>query len=162
MVYRSSLTPAFGLRREIDRLFDDMFGHMALQSQSGWSPAVDIREDDKELSILAELPGMNPEEVEITSDNGILTIRGEKSEIRREGEERRYHLVERNYGTFTRSFQLPQGVDESKIEAGFDNGLLTVRIPKAALPQPKRIAIHGGESGDRRIETGRSGENAAK
>ncbi len=162
MVYRSSLTPAFGLRREIDRLFDDMFGHTALQSQSGWSPAVDIREDDKELSILAELPGMNPEEVEITSDNGILTIRGEKSEIRREGEERRYHLVERNYGTFTRSFQLPQGVDESKIEAGFDNGLLTVRIPKAALPQPKRIAIHGGESGDRRIETGRSGENAAK
>jgi HSP20 family protein len=162
MVYRSSLTPAFGLRREIDRLFDDMFGHTALQSQSAWSPAVDIREDDKELSILAELPGMKPEEVEITSDNGILTIRGEKSETRKEGDERRYHLVERSYGTFTRSFQLPQGVDESKIEADFDNGLLTVRIPKAALPQPKRITIHGGEAGARRIETDRSGENAAK
>ena len=162
MVYRSSLTPAFGLRREIDRLFDDMLGHTAMQSQSAWSPAVDIREDDKELTIVAELPGMKPEEVEITSDNGILTVRGEKSETRKEGDERRYHLVERSYGSFARSFQLPQGVDESKIEAGFDNGLLTIRIPKAALPQPKRIAIQGGNTGDRQINARHSGEKAEK
>lgn len=162
MVYRSSLTPAFGLRREIDRLFDDMFGHTALQTQSAWSPAVDIREDEKELTILAELPGMKPENVEITCDNGILTVRGEKSETRKEGDERRYHLVERSYGAFTRSFQLPQGVDESKIEAGFDNGLLTVRIPKTALPQPKRIEIQGARTGERQIEATRSGEKAKK
>lgn len=161
-MYRSSLTPAFGLRREIDRLFDDMFGHTALQTQSAWSPAVDIREDEKELTILAELPGMKLDDVEITCDNGILTIRGEKSETRKEGDERRYHLVERSYGAFTRSFQLPQGVDESKIEAAFDDGLLTVRIPKAALPQPKRIEIQGARTGERQIEATRSGEKATK
>ncbi len=77
----------------------------------------------------------------MTCDNGVLTVRGEKSETRKEGEEGRYHLVERSYGSFARSFQLPQGVDESKIEGSFDNGLLKVRIPKAALPQPKRINI---------------------
>lgn len=97
-------------------------------------------------------------------NSAVLTVRGEKSETHKEGDERRYHLVERRYGAFTRSFQLPQGVDESKIEAGFDSGLLTVRIPKAALPQPKRIAISGTRTGERQderqIEPNRSGENA--
>lgn len=147
-----SITPVFGLRREIDRLFDDMYGSVA--GRAGWIPAVDVREDDKELTILAELPGLKQDDVEVTCDNGVLTIRGEKSEERKEGDERHYHLVERTYGSFTRSFQLPQAVDESKIEGSFDNGVLTVRIPKTALPQPKRIQINPGttaSTGSRRI-----------
>jgi HSP20 family protein len=163
MMHRSSLAPAFGLRREVDRLFDDMFGVTAMQAQNAWTPAVDIRESDSELSIVAELPGLKPDQVEVTCDNGVLSIRGEKSESRKEGEEGRWHLVERSYGSFSRSFQLPQGIDESKIEAGFDNGLLTVRIPKAALPQPKRININAGGAENResrRIAEDRSGQAA--
>lgn len=150
MLYRSSMTPVLGLRREIDRMFDDVFGNSINEPRTTWAPAVDIREDDRELTILAELPGIQPEQVEVTCDNGVLTIRGEKSETRKQGHERRYHLVERTYGSFARSFQLPQGVDESKIAAGFENGVLQVRIPKAALPQPKRIQINAAGNNDQR------------
>ena len=79
--------------------------------------------------------------MEITIENGMLTISGEKREERKEGEEGRYHLVERSYGSFSRSFTLPQGIDEEQIDAEFHKGLLTVRIPKAALPQPRRVQI---------------------
>ncbi|MEJ7760787.1 MAG: Hsp20/alpha crystallin family protein [Gemmatimonadaceae bacterium] len=78
-----------------------------------------------------------------------MTVRGEKRGERTEGEDSRYHLVERSYGSFTRSFQLPQGLDESKIEAEANNGILSIRIPKAALPQPRRIEI-GKAAGSRR------------
>lgn len=140
MVYRGSLTgPVFGLRREIDRLFEDTFGGDA--RRSGWAPAVDIREDSKEIALEVELPGIKPSDVEVTAENGVLTIRGEKQSTSTEGNEGRYHVVERSYGSFTRSFQLPQGVDDQRIEADFADGLLTVRIPKAALAQPRRIEI---------------------
>lgn len=144
MLYGTSLTaPVFGLRREIDRLFEDTFGGLGRGdgSRSSWAPAVDIQETDKEVSLIAELPGVSDKDVEVTADNGILTIRGEKNQERKEGEEGRYHLIERNYGSFSRSFQLPTGIDDSKIEADFENGVLKVRIPKAALPQPKKIRI---------------------
>lgn len=141
MLYRTSLSaPVFGLRREIDRLFEDTFGRG--DGTTTWSPAVDVRESDKELRLEVEIPGMNPDDVELTAENGVLTIRGEKRGERKEGdEESRYHLVERSYGSFMRSFQLPQGLDESKIEADYNNGILSVHIPKAALPQPRRIQI---------------------
>jgi HSP20 family protein len=141
MIYRSSLsTPVFGLRREIDKLFEDTFGRG--DNGTAWSPAVDIRETENELNLELELPGIKPEEVEITADNGILTVRGEKRSERKEGDENsRYHIVERSYGSFMRSFQLPQGLDESKIEADYGDGILSVRIPKTALPQPRKIQI---------------------
>jgi HSP20 family protein len=141
MVYRTTLSaPVFGLRREIDRLFEDTFGRG--DGTTSWSPAVDVRESDKEVRIEVELPGIKPEEVELTSENGVLTIRGEKRGERKEGDEQnRYHLVERSYGSFVRSFQLPQGLDESKIEASYNDGILSVHIPKTALPQPRRIQI---------------------
>jgi len=154
MVYRGSLTgPVFGLRREIDRLFEDTFGGDS--RRSGWAPAVDIREDNKEIALEVELPGIKPSDVEVVAEHGVLTIRGEKQSGSAEGSEGRYHVVERSYGSFTRSFQLPTGVDEQRIEADFADGLLTVRIPKAALAQPRRIeirnsgshtAIHGTQS----------------
>ncbi len=145
MVYRGSLTgPVFGLRREIDRLFEDTFGGDS--RRTGWAPAVDIREDNTEIAVEIELPGIKPSDVEVMAENGVLTIRGEKQSAATEGSEGRYHVVERSYGSFTRSFQLPTGVDEQRIEADFADGLLTVRIPKAALAQPRRIEIRNSGS----------------
>jgi HSP20 family protein len=144
MTYERSfgLTPVFGLRREIDRLFDDAFAGRG--GGSTWQPAVDIQETPKELRIDLELPGIREQDVEIEVENGILSIRGQKSAERKaEDEEGRYHLVERSYGSFFRSFQLPQGVDAEQIGADFENGVLRIRIPKAALPQPRRIQIGG-------------------
>jgi HSP20 family protein len=139
MLYRmTTSSPIFGLRREIDRLFDDTF----TRDGFNWSPAVDIKENESEISVELELPGIKPEDVEITAENGVLTVRGEKKTERKEGEESRYHVVERTYGSFLRTFQLPQGIDEDQINAEFQHGILSVRIPKAALPQPKRIRIN--------------------
>jgi HSP20 family protein len=157
MMYRTSLSaPVFGLRREIDRLFEDTFGRG--DTMSSWSPAVDVRETDQEMRLELELPGINPEEVELTTENGILTIRGEKRGERKEGDEKsRYHVVERSYGSFTRSFQLPQGLDDSKIEADFNNGILSVHIPKTALPQPRKIQIgNRGTSQQAQVSSGQS------
>jgi len=117
MVYRGSLTgPVFGLRREIDRLFEDTFGGDSRRS-SGWAPAVDVREDNKEIVLEVELPGIRPSDVEVTAENGVLTIRGEKQSTSSENTEGRYHVVERSYGSFTRSFQLPSAVDDQRIDA---------------------------------------------
>ena len=147
MLYRTSpAAPVFGLRREIDRLFEDTFGRG--DGGTSWTPAVDVQENQNELRLDLELPGLNPDEVEITTDNGVLTVRGEKKFERKEGDESRYHVVERSYGSFVRSFQLPQGLDESRIEATCDNGILSVHIPKSALPQPKKIQIKSGSTGE--------------
>ena len=148
MIYRQTPTaPVFGLRREIDRLFEDTFGRG--EGMNAWTPAVDVRESDKEVRIDVELPGIRPDEVEITAENGILTMRGEKQMERKEDDkEGRFHVVERSYGAFTRSFQLPQGLDESKIEAEFEDGILSVHIPKTALPQPRRIQIGVNRASD--------------
>jgi HSP20 family protein len=146
-MYKTSLTaPVFGLRRDIDRLFEDAFG--ATNNGSAWMPVADIRETTSDLTIEFELPGLKPEEVEITSDNGVLTVSGEKRSERREGnEDGRFHLMERTYGRFSRSFQLPKGINDSEISADFEYGLLRVRIPKTALPQPKKIQIGSSSKG---------------
>ena len=143
--FGSGMRPLFGLRREIDRLFDDVVG---TTDESRWTPAVDVRETDKALALDVELPGIEPENVEVNVENGVLSITGEKRSGRTEEEKGRYHMIERSYGSFFRSFQLPAGVDESQIKASFHDGLLTVDIPKAALPQPRKIEIAAaGEKG---------------
>jgi HSP20 family protein len=169
MLYRAMVTaPVFGLRREIDRLFENTFGRgpVGQVGQSEWSPAVDIRETEQELAFEVELPGIAQEDVEVTAADGILTIRGERTEERREGEEGRYYMIERSYGSFTRSFQLPQGVDEERIQADFERGLLRVRIPNAALLQPKKIQIKVGADASSptpyAIGRGASGRDAPK
>lgn len=161
MLYRTSASaPVFGLRREIDRLFEDTFGRG--DSGNGWTPAVDVRESEKELRLEVELPGINPDEVELTAENGVLTVRGEKRTERKEGDEgSRYHVVERSYGSFMRSFQLPQGLDESKIEADFNNGILTIHLPKAALPQPKKIQISSRDSSRQAQVSGQAADKPA-
>jgi HSP20 family protein len=151
MLFETSLTPlpVFGLRREMNRLFDDALSRTT--PTASLTPPVDVREDNHEIALSVELPGVKPEDVEVTSDNGMLTVRGHKTAERKEGDGTEYHLVERSYGSFTRSFRLPKGVDDSKITANFANGVLNVHVPKAALPQPKKIVIGSGDgSGDSR------------
>jgi HSP20 family protein len=149
MVYRTAIAaPAVSLRRELDRMFDSTLNALGANGAtrvSDWMPPVDIRESESELALTFEIPGVSPDQIELTTDNGILTVRGEKSEVRKENDEQhQYHVVERSYGTFSRSFRMPKNLDESKIEADFANGVLTVRIPKAALPQPRKIEVRTG------------------
>jgi len=145
MFFETSLTPlpVFGLRREMNRLFDDALSRTT--PNASLAPPVDVREDNHEIALSVELPGVKPEDVEVTSDNGMLTVRGHKTAERKEGDGTEYHLVERSYGSFTRSFRLPKGVDDSKITASFANGVLDVHVPKAALPQPKKIMVSSGD-----------------
>jgi HSP20 family protein len=108
----------------------------------GWAPVVDVNESASDVGITVELPGIDPSAVEITYENDVLTVRGEKKSTRKEGDtETRYHLVERTFGAFTRSFRMPKGLDESKIDAQYANGVLTIRIPKAAVAAPRKIEI---------------------
>jgi HSP20 family protein len=145
MVYATTTptTPVFGLRREIDRLFEDAFrlGHAG---RGDWSPAVDVRELDQELLFTVEIPGIAQSDVEVTTENGVLTVHGERAEDREQMENGRYHLAERSYGAFIRRFQLPAGVKNDEIKADVENGVLTIHVRKAALPQAKQIPITAG------------------
>jgi HSP20 family protein len=114
------------------------------RGEIGWgkAPAVDVAETDKSYEIAAELPGMDEKDVEVNFSNGTLTIKGEKNEEKEE-KKKDYYLSERHYGSFQRSFAVPDDVDENKIEAAFKNGVLTVSLPKTpeAQKKEKQIAI---------------------
>jgi HSP20 family protein len=140
MVYRTSLTPIVSLRREMDRLFEDAFGR-ATPSPASWTPAVDVRETKDAWVFELELPGVDPAAVDVTADQKVLRIRGEKTSLRPEGEEQRWLSVERVTGSFERSFRLPSAVREDAIEARYQHGLLTVTVPKAEVPQARKISV---------------------
>jgi HSP20 family protein len=139
MVYRTTLAPIVTLRREMDRLMDDSFFRDV--TASAWHPKTDVREEETAFVFELELPGVEPTAVDVTAENGVLTVRGEKQSSRQDGENGRWHLVERTAGSFTRAFRLPQSVDESKIDATFANGVLTVRAAKVEVPKPKKIEV---------------------
>ena len=109
-------------------------------STSAWLPSVDVFEDKESLKIVAELPGLKPEDVKITLENSTLTLRGEKKQVAEEKTER-VHRYERSYGSFERSFALPNTVDAEKVAAAFENGVLTVTLPKAEKAKPREIAV---------------------
>lgn len=146
-------TPGFGLTlapwRELNelysrmsRLFDEAFGTGGVAGSVAWAPAVDLAETADNIVVTCELPGMTAEDVEISLENNVLTIQGEKKEARTEEDsERRYHLWERTYGAFRRSFTLPRTVDADKISAEFANGVLTITLPKTAEAKGRRIPI---------------------
>ena len=106
-----------------------------------WMPLADITEDDKEYLIKAELPEMKKEDVKVTVENGVLTISGERK-FEQEEKKRKFHRVERGYGTFVRSFTLPDDADSNKVKAEFKNGLLTVHLPKSEKAKPKQIEVN--------------------
>jgi HSP20 family protein len=139
---------------EMNRLFDEMFGGLSSSSsRSGgqqrgqgvaeWAPAIDAVQKDDDLVVRAELPGAKPEDVEVTVHQGVLTISGKREE-QREEERGEYLVRERRSGSFRRSLQLPEGIDENSIRARFDNGVLEVTVEGAAAAQgPKRIQLEG-------------------
>ena len=122
----------------LNRMFADFIGEGFAQ---GWIPPVDIFETEQhEVVLKAELPDMKREDIQLTFENGVLTIRGERKfgeEVRREN----YHRVERHHGTFSRSFTLPNTVDSARINASYKDGLLTVRLPQREEAKPKQIAV---------------------
>ena len=140
MLYTPAMTtPTLGLQRELYRLFEGALAH-GKADQTQWMPLVDIRETDQELVFAVEIVGSEANDIEVTTDNSVLTIRGERS--KEWSDDAKYHLVERGYGSFVRRFQLPEGVEIDKIQADAENGLLEVRIPKSAMPQPKTIPVN--------------------
>ena len=156
----------YDMQSEMNRMFDEVFGNLARtggRQQQGtlpaqWAPALDVLQEDGDIVVRAELPGVKLEDVDITLHNGVLTISGErKAEEQREGSG--YYVRERRYGSFRRSMALPEGTDESKIHARFQDGVLEVRIQgAAAVREPKRIQIEGdGGSADQSADGGRTG-----
>ena len=140
----------YDAQSEVDRLFNEMLGGLGRGRgrQGGgrlaqWAPAVDVLTKEGDLLIRAELPGVRQEDVDITLQNGVLTISGEHK-VDQEEDRGGYHVRERRYGSFRRSMTLPEGVEESKVHARFEDGVLEVRVEGAAVEQaPKRIEIEG-------------------
>jgi HSP20 family protein len=132
------------LQREMDRLFDA--GRISLLpfqesiTLAAWSPAVDITEDDHEYVVKAELPDVRKEDVKVTVEHDVLAIRGERK-AEKEEKGKKYHRIERSYGSFERTFSLPQGTDAAKIRSEFKQGMLTVHLPKNPGAATKTIDI---------------------
>jgi HSP20 family protein len=132
------------LQQRMNRVFDDMWGPNRRPDEDyvagSWIPAVDVREAKDSLQISAELPGLDPKDVEVTVEAGVLTLKGSRSfEKATEGET--YHRVERAYGAFERSFTLPSNVAPDKINAVYRQGVLHLSLPKREEAKPKSISI---------------------
>jgi HSP20 family protein len=133
---------------EITERFNRLFGRLPARRESGresltvadWAPTVDIAEDDKEYLIKAEIPEVDKKDVKVTVQEGVLTIQGERKQEKEENG-RRFHRIERSYGSFVRSFSLPEDVAEDKVKAEFKDGVLFVHLPKAERPQPKAVEV---------------------
>jgi HSP20 family protein len=117
-------------------------GDKELMTVAEWAPAVDITEDDKEYLVTAELPQVRKENVKVTVENGILSISGERK-FEKEEKGKKYHRIERSFGSFLRSFDLPDDADASKVDAKFSDGILNVHVAKSESAQPKQIEIKG-------------------
>ncbi|GAB6067423.1 Hsp20/alpha crystallin family protein [Methylothermus subterraneus] len=131
------------LERDMERSLESMRRLFRPEEETAaavWAPAVDIKEEANRYVVQADLPGVKPEDIEVTLQNGVLTIKGERQTEAKE-EKENYRRVERFYGSFFRRFTLPESVDEEKIEANYDKGVLTVSIPKKPEVQPKKISV---------------------
>src|SRR5512134_297028 len=129
------------LQDEMTRMFDDRLFRAG--ESVGWTPACDIYEDEEGVSLRFELAGVDPKDVDVRFENGVLTVKGERK-LEREDKRENYHRVERAYGTFTRSFSLPGTVDAEKIRAEAKDGVLTLMLPKRAEAKPRAIQVKVG------------------
>ncbi len=140
-------------------LLDQVFGNVGARTHGNLmrAPETDVVENEREILVHVEMPGLKRENIEVDVENNVLTIRGEKREERTEGQEGRYHLAERRYGTFARSFVLPRDVDPDGIQAAFEDGVLTVRIPKSEKARRRKIDV--GSAGNATQVGGGADEN---
>jgi HSP20 family protein len=134
------------LRDEMDYLFDRFFGGWgtgpmeSLPARFGWGPRLDLAETENEITVKAEVPGVDPADVDLRVEGNLLMIRGEKKQEKEENR-RDYHYVERQYGSFQRTVQLPGSADPNKVDASYKDGVLTVSIGKKPEAKAKKIAV---------------------
>jgi HSP20 family protein len=137
--YRDIVT----LRDRMNRLFEEMSGPKSEDQDimaGAWAPSVDIYENENEVVLAAEIPGVDEKDVEIKIEDNNLTLRGERK-FEKETKEENYHRIERSYGSFFRSFSLPSYIDQDRIEAEHENGVLKIRMPKRAELKPRKVKI---------------------
>ena len=143
---QGDLSPMMSLRNEMERLFDSFFREpfgvldLPLWGPGKWSPAVDVAENDKELTVRAELPGIDPKDLDVTVAGNQLVLSGEKKEST-EHDGKDFHHVETRYGSFRRTIPLPEGVDTEHVDAQYANGVLTLHLQKTAPAAQKRIEV---------------------
>jgi HSP20 family protein len=131
------------MTNRLRRLFDTPFDMDMFPQPVGWVPAMEVTEAADELLVTAELPGLKKDDVDLSLDGSMLTLRGEKKEERTEDDrERKVHVYERSYGTFTRSFMLPREIDAEKIRADFTDGVLKLHLPKTDKAKGRKIEIN--------------------
>jgi HSP20 family protein len=142
-----TMTPFRGvstLHDQINRLFSDAFERTEGESNlTAWAPAVDISENEHELLVKADLPGIDPKDLDIRVENNVLTIRGERK-FEKKVDQDNYLRVERTYGSFSRSFALANTVNPEGIKADYQNGVLTLVVPKREEAKPKQIKVNVG------------------
>ncbi len=134
------------MQDEVSRVFDSFFDARAYAGRSsdrGWDPDVDIVEDKDKVLVTVDLPGIEKDDIKVSVEENILTIKGERK-AEKEEKDKNYHRVERVYGSFCRSFSLPSKVDGQKIKASYKNGVLSIDLPKAEELKPKEIPINIG------------------
>lgn len=136
-------------------IFQDLFRPLARSSEGRAilrAPEADVLETEREILVMMDVPGSTPDQIEIVLENNVLTVNGERRPpTSQENEKAAFHLAERRYGQFSRSFILPRDVDQEAIQANFENGVLTVTVPKSEKARRRRIEIQGG---DRREQNG--------
>jgi HSP20 family protein len=133
------------LHDQLDRMFRASFPTLNADQSAEWLPAVDLKEDDKEFLLTGEFPGLTEKDVKVEIEGNVLSLKGEKRSEREEKQEKNghWHLIERSYGSFQRSFSLPASVDPAKIDAKFENGVLIVHMPKRKEASARQIPING-------------------
>jgi HSP20 family protein len=157
MTYLTRFEPfrdLLNLQSQVNRLFQD-FGRGSDELMTGGTfvPPVDIYEDEHSITLKLEVPGINEKDIDVQLENNTLTVRGERK-FETEEKEENFHRVERRYGSFARSFTLPNTVDPENVEANYENGLLKIRLAKRAEAKPKQIKVGiGGQQ--KTIEAGK-------
>ena len=131
------------LREKMNRLFEDAYSSRSEERDlmsGSWTPSVDIYETDQSLVLTAELPGLSESDIEIELEDSTLTIKGERK-FEKETKQENFHRIERAYGSFTRSFTIPQYIDQEKIAAEHENGILKITMPKKPETKPKKVKV---------------------
>ena len=149
-----------GAQEDLNRLFRRSWlapqtgNKKSLTEVGTWAPAVDIYETGDSFTVEAELPGVDPKDIDVSVDEGVLSLKGERR-LEKEVKEENYHRVERAYGMFQRAVRLPSDVDAEKVKAAYDNGVLKITMPKMKPRKPKSIpvAIESKKSGSKSVES---------
>jgi len=142
LVRWNPLREALSLQDQMSRLFGGSLVRRDDAGQGFWNPAVDLFEDPDKLVVKAELPGIDKKDISVDLQNGMLTIKGERREESEDKDDRNFYRREMSYGSFVRSFSLPQEVEVDKVKAEYVNGVLTVEIPKPEARKPKQIKVN--------------------